>query len=463
MIWLITTIGFILRLIGSNQSLWLDEAASVEIAKTPLPDFFVKMATDFHPPFFYLLLKPWIFIAQCEMSLRLPFILIGTATIPAIYYLTRRFSSKNHTPLVAALLLAVNPFHIYYSQELRMYSLSALLVTLSWYLILRYKEKITVKQSLLFILVQTLGFYTFYGVLFNWVAQVIFLFLAKSKNKELKSLVLVSPVVLLPWWPILKIQLANGGYLSSALSGWNQLSGDLSLKSLSLLVLKPAFGRLSFSPKPLYFFLASLTSLIYLYLVIKAWSQKHKPLFAWLTIPIIVALIVSIKTPVLGYWRYLYLLPALVILASLGLEKLATKQKTIITLILVLLSAISIVITQLTPQNQRENWRELSKYLSDKQGLVVVNFPSVFSPLKYYLPDGKFLPAQERLKVLSSNFLPAIANSSFQGKDIYYLEYLSDLTDPKRTVLVLINSYFNKAEEISIPGVGKLIHFTPKL
>ena len=63
MVIIMTIVGFFLRLILANQSFWLDEGASIEIASTPLINFVAKMAGDFHPPLFYLLLKSWLPIA----------------------------------------------------------------------------------------------------------------------------------------------------------------------------------------------------------------------------------------------------------------------------------------------------------------------------------------------------------------------------------------------------------------
>lgn len=73
MIYLITFLGLILRLILSNQSFWLDEGASIMAARVPLAQFFTYIKADFQPPVYYLFLKLWLPLAgNSEWLIRLP-------------------------------------------------------------------------------------------------------------------------------------------------------------------------------------------------------------------------------------------------------------------------------------------------------------------------------------------------------------------------------------------------------
>lgn len=67
-------------------------------------------------PFLYMyLLLPFIkFLGLNTLAVRFPSLLFGTLTIPAIYYLSRHFSSR--LGLSAALILAILPWHIHYSR-----------------------------------------------------------------------------------------------------------------------------------------------------------------------------------------------------------------------------------------------------------------------------------------------------------------------------------------------------------
>jgi uncharacterized membrane protein len=134
----ILLIGAALRLhhLGA-QPLWLDEAASLELARLPLADLWRwEVPADVgNPPLYYTLLKGWLWLGESESSLRLLSVLFGVAAIPVIYGCGRQLGGRN-AGLIAAALLASSPLHVRYSQEARGYSLLVLAVTIGmWGLI----------------------------------------------------------------------------------------------------------------------------------------------------------------------------------------------------------------------------------------------------------------------------------------------------------------------------------------
>jgi uncharacterized membrane protein len=132
---LITLIAFALRVARLDfQPLWWDEGYSMFFATRDLGAMLTRTAVDIHPPLYYALLQLWIAVAgKSEIVVRLLSGAIGVATVPLIYALARQlFDSR--VALIAALLLALSPLHIYYSQEVRMYGLVTLLGMASVYL-----------------------------------------------------------------------------------------------------------------------------------------------------------------------------------------------------------------------------------------------------------------------------------------------------------------------------------------
>jgi 4-amino-4-deoxy-L-arabinose transferase-like glycosyltransferase len=119
------------------QPLWWDEGWSLYFATSDMGAILELTAIDIHPPFYYLLLHLWIKIfGSSVFSVRLLSVLLGTATVPLLYATGRRLLGARGG-LLAALLLAIAPFHIYYSQEVRMYGLVTLLGLVAFYLALR--------------------------------------------------------------------------------------------------------------------------------------------------------------------------------------------------------------------------------------------------------------------------------------------------------------------------------------
>ncbi len=138
---IILFLSLFLRLIGLNQSLWLDEAISANVAKNysilEIPNNFSK--SDFHPPLYYMMLSAWTDIAgESEISLRMPSVIFSMVTIYVVYLMGG---------VGAAALVGFNPLLVYYSQEARMYSMVTMLLILGIYF--WQKRKYTLKSNIL--------------------------------------------------------------------------------------------------------------------------------------------------------------------------------------------------------------------------------------------------------------------------------------------------------------------------
>jgi 4-amino-4-deoxy-L-arabinose transferase-like glycosyltransferase len=123
-----------LRLIRLGfQPLWWDEGWSVFFATADVGTLLRLTAVDIHPPFYYLVLKLWIAVlGPTPQALRLLSVLLGTLSVPLLYATGRRLFG-DRVGLLAALLLALSPLHVYYSQEVRMYGLVTLLCLAALY------------------------------------------------------------------------------------------------------------------------------------------------------------------------------------------------------------------------------------------------------------------------------------------------------------------------------------------
>ncbi|MGE3170995.1 MAG: glycosyltransferase family 39 protein [Planctomycetota bacterium] len=130
-LWLLSAITLVaaaLRLwhIG-DWSIWVDEAHTWRDVTMPLDDF-AASARGWYPTS-YLLLR-WLMEAGwlgqlTEGWLRLPFAFCGIVTVPLLALFGRRLVGRR-AALLAALLLAINPWHIYWSQNARAYVLVGL-------------------------------------------------------------------------------------------------------------------------------------------------------------------------------------------------------------------------------------------------------------------------------------------------------------------------------------------------
>ena len=126
----ITIIGLILRLtfINKPEGLWNDEYVSWYVANTPFKDgFFNEILLQCHMPLYYIYLKPFSYFS--DFILRLSSVVPGFLAIPIMYLVGKEYSKK--IGIISAVITSTLSFLIYYSQEVRFYSLLFLISAIS--------------------------------------------------------------------------------------------------------------------------------------------------------------------------------------------------------------------------------------------------------------------------------------------------------------------------------------------
>ena len=211
-------IGLILRLFAVSQnSLWLDEATSLDVAAHSVVDILLGRAFDNHtPPFYYFLLHFWLLVFPAnEFGLRLLSVLFDVINIALVVFIFReQFGLR--VARVAGLLHATGSFALYYACEGRMYSLVMFLGLLTYWMALRLLQGNRWRYwSFGLFLTAACGLYTHYYYAFFLAAislGVLFSTVFGGEDKTSKSkfiswcLPLVfSSLAFLPW-----IQIAAG-------------------------------------------------------------------------------------------------------------------------------------------------------------------------------------------------------------------------------------------------------------
>lgn len=215
---LISALGATLRIhkLGA-ESIWLDEAYSIQISHGSLASIINETAKDVHPPLYYFALHYWMQIfGDSEFSTRLLSALFGTLAIFALYKFATLLFNRT-TGLLAALLLALSQFHLTFSQEARMYALLSLLSLLSLYF---YIKLLTGRSRFAlagYVIFSALMLYTHVFSLFVIIAQNLFwlsLFFASREmfKRTWKRWLLAQTflfVLFLPWLSVLAQQVSR--------------------------------------------------------------------------------------------------------------------------------------------------------------------------------------------------------------------------------------------------------------
>lgn len=171
---LITLLAFAVRVIQlAGDSFWFDELLTLEHSSQPLDEILAERAADRSPVYYVLEYGAMQLWGRGEFALRLPSALAGSLTVPLVYALGRLMANRR-TGLWAALLLAVSPFHIRYSQEARGYAIQvavAVIATLCLLMAIRHRQW---RWWLAYGVMSALGAYVLFGTFLVLVSQIVF-------------------------------------------------------------------------------------------------------------------------------------------------------------------------------------------------------------------------------------------------------------------------------------------------
>ena len=361
------------------QSLWLDEVASYLQARGGLVEMIQATAEDNYPPLHNIVL--WLSIkllGEGEWALRMPSAVTGILNVAAIYWVGTLVGGRR-TGLIAALLLAVSAFHLFYSQEARMYALLALTATLFAGSTIAYLSRPGPAWAVAAVLAGTGLVYSHpYGLL-AWLAVAAGAGVTVLRTGRLWPLVAVAAIqagvalAFAPWALVMvsRAQAVAGGFwiLTPTPASVLELFEELLSAQLGLIAVGVIVGGW----------------------VVDRWRAGYWIVVAWAALPFLVALAVSLWIQPILLSRYcIAILPALFILAAQGFSRLVEHRSAFAALALGLTMAGGYGIYAGSPL-AREDWRGVAAWLDAEvaaDDCIVVSKATVRSPLHYYRPPG---------------------------------------------------------------------------
>ena len=328
----IVIFGLILRLICINKAdgLWNDEYVSYMISAKPFFNGFLDgIKSQCHMPFYYLYLKFFMSVfGQSDILLRLTSVLAGVAAIPVMYFVGKE--KDNTLAYLCSGFTAISSFLIYYSQEVRLYSILFLFSALSLLYTIKIIKNPVRKNFILYILFNFLILFThtigFVFVFFNLI------FLSLNLYEKFKDVIkkvwicafigglILSPLVInvfmtesfSQWW----------GHFSIARIGF--LFTDYFSPVLTNLTNAP--DNLFYMPKlAIYMFIPALIAIL---AIIKSLinNKFNIQLFSVALFTTIVLIIASISGKLVFITKYsIEIYPILIYLACYGIQTINKK------------------------------------------------------------------------------------------------------------------------------------------
>jgi hypothetical protein len=210
----LTVAGFVLRVVGMDQSLYNDEYLTHAIVtENGLPGVIREVyETSVTPPLHYVI--AWLAVqlpGDTTVLVRLPSLLFGVANIPLVFLLGRRVAG-DRVGILAATLMTLSPFAIYYSDEARTYQFMVFLVGLSTLALLRATDGSGRRWWIIYAVSSCAVLYAHYTAVFVLAAQAGWAIWAR--RDRLRELLLAQAAIavgFLPWVPGYLKQRENPG------------------------------------------------------------------------------------------------------------------------------------------------------------------------------------------------------------------------------------------------------------
>lgn len=445
-IFLILISGFVLRLVNLNQSLWLDEATTTLVSKMPVKEILNSfLVNDFHPPLYYLFMRGWgLVFGSSEIALRFPSILFSLGTIYLVYEIYKILVNKKDA-WIPAIFLATSGLFIYYSQEARMYMMSTFLVTLAIFSFVKMVKSPRVGYGLLFSL--SLALLSMSDYLPNFVILVFWI----VGIRKLVASHIILAISWLWWLPTFSKQLMSGLNVSTNSPAWWDILGKFSFKEILLVPTKFIIGRVSLDNKILYGGLVFVFVSLFSFLIYKSSNnrftkdkksknfKKLKLIYLWLGVPLVLTILLSLKLPVLTYFRLLFILPAFYILVAVGIGNLKKPWKSRAIAFVLSVNILTASFYLLNPKFHRENWRDLVAGASETNAVVVFPSKAQREVFMYYDVDAKIVEAQD------------ITN---EEEKIWLMRYVWEISDPEDLTRERIEELgYEKIDEFDYNGV----------
>lgn len=355
------------------QGLWYDELHSMNGSD---PDLTIQEVIDYsrtdQPPFFFLMLHFWLqLFSFTDFYGRLFSAIVGVLGIISVYFLGKEIKNSE-TGIISALFTAVNYFHVYYSQEVRFYSMLFLLVTLSYLFFIRSIKYVKIDDFIYYALLTTLMIYTQYYALVV-VASQFFIFLLVlalyRPNKRFVFLVTLSGIAVsilsLPWMP---------QFLSDAeLSFWIEpVTFPRFLPAYFYNYFRDAFLFYSFGLIGLYFIVQQVKEIR-----IKG-KVPDAPILVmafWIILGYAIPYLYSVlKAPMMVVRYTIIVLPAILIILALSITYLKRQWIPSLVIILTLMSLRTLFFVQdHYSEIEKEQWREVTKeVIKEKKSSVII-------------------------------------------------------------------------------------------
>lgn len=178
------------------QSLWIDEIFTINVS-TPTGELHIwdYLKYNIHGPLHSFTVYLFHFVSMSDGWLRVPSALAGAAAI-VYFYRWMRLWLGERVARIAAVLLVVNPLHVYYSQEVRNYSFLLFFGMLATYYLHRLVIKETYRHLVLYAFAMAASALCNFTAVFLYMVHTLIFLLRRNTSRRRVGRWLVAGLVI---------------------------------------------------------------------------------------------------------------------------------------------------------------------------------------------------------------------------------------------------------------------------
>jgi mannosyltransferase len=482
--WLVPILagGALLRFVGlGKESIWLDEATSLIIARMNLSSVVAWAAADVHPPLYYLALHWWLCLGETEFAIRALSAVLGVITLAVVYVLGRELFNAR-VGLLSAVLLAAAPLHVWYSQEARMYAMLTMLSLLAGYWMLVALRQAAQRRPkpygesrrywIAYVFAAVLSLYTHY---FALVALAFFNLFAlywlwRHPSRAWRGWLAAQVVVVLlflPWMPTLYRQVTTGG------GGWVERA--VGKPGVDALVDTWLYFSVGLDSQLYPAGLRRVAYLLFAACILTAVSRmlyrgedrgqsermREGILFCLIcgAAPVLTVWLLSQAKPMYSIRFLLPFLPPYCILIAVGIDGLPWKR---VQLLVAMLLIVTLMVGNWSAWRVEQNpdWRGLAAYvLEHAQPSDVVLFSPRWNvkPFDYYNRGRVDVNMDLPIPVTEPSAQKVIADISQQYRRVWLVWQQGHYSDPDGIAKQILDSQYRLDVDRGFRGVDRVI------
>jgi mannosyltransferase len=386
----------------NNQSLWADEALTAYEAPLPFGAMInTVLHTETTPPLYFVVIWFWTKVfGTSEVALRAISTIAGIATVAIAYQCARELVSR-WAGVVAAALVAVNPYLVWYSQEARSYMLLVALTAAGFLWFIRARDDPSRRNLAWWAALSSLAVMTHFFAGFAVAPEALWLLL-KWRERIVWAAVGVVAVAQVAMAPI---AIAD----TSASHGTSWIGSNP-------LVQRVGQGALQWAMSNVYrrytksegILGAAALVLIVVLLVVVAGDRATR---AAVKVGLIVGgfvIVVPIVLALIGhdYWLARNVLPAFIpIVTAIAAACVVPRARTVgaaLALVLFVGFSVSTYDVQTTLRLQRPQWRAVARALGPAPvpRAILVSDGTTGDPLKIYLSNVSWVQLHNRKQLV---------------------------------------------------------------